>query len=238
VSETIELEASLRELWRRKWLVLAGAALAAVIAGAFTLATPAHYQTTTIVKIGRVMGTDLDDSYAVAEMVKSAGFQLAAQARAEGTRVAGRVSAQVTTGGQGRAEHPVNVAITGSGETPHEAVAAGQAAVDELIARHAEIFSKTVASYREYEQVLAAAAEPPVGPADPIARRELWELRAGLNAPIKTAETRAEDPFPVPSAPVPRNTAMAAAVAFASVAAVLALLVLALAPLRPEGGSQ
>jgi hypothetical protein len=104
-------------------------------------------------------------------------------------------------------------------------VTAGQAALDELLARHAERFASAVSPYREQERFLEASS-------DPEARRQLAELRARLGSPIVTGETRAKDPFTPPAAPEPRNTAMSAVVAFAVSAAILALLVLALAQIR------
>jgi hypothetical protein len=234
VSETVELDASLRELWRRKWLVLLGAAAVAAVTAVASMLTPVRYQTTALVQVGRVMGEDVENPYAVAETIKSPGFQAAAHARSN-VPMQGRVSADALTGGQGRGEHPVLVRVTASGGTPEAAVAAGQAALDELLARHGERFAKAVAGYREYEKVLAAAAEPAAGQVDAIARRDLGELRARLTSPIVTAETRLVDPFPLPAAPVPRNTLVSAAVAFAVTAAVLSLLALALAQVRASG---
>jgi hypothetical protein len=229
VNETIELDASLRELWRRKWIVLLGALVVAAIAAGASLVNPVRYQTEALVQIGRVMGEEIEDAYAVAETIESPGFRAAVAARSKGR---GRVSAKAVTGGQGRTEHPVLVRVVASGATPEAAVAAGQGALDELLARHSERFAKAVAGYRDYEKVLAAAAEPAAGQSDAVARRELGELRARLASPIVTAETRVVDPFPVPSAPVPRNTAWLAGVAFAVTAAILTLLAFALGQVR------
>jgi hypothetical protein len=234
VSETIELDASLRELWRRKWLVLLGALAVAAVTAGISLSAPTRYQTSALVQIGRVMGDDLENAYAVAETIKSEGFQAAATARSEAP-VRGRVSAEALTGGQGRTEHPILVRISAWGPTPQAAVAAGESAFDELIARHGERFASALEGYREYEKLLAAAAEPAAGPADPVARRDLGELRARLASPTTTAKTRLVDPFPVPGAPVPRNTAASAGVAFLVTAAILTLLVLAVGQIRGAG---
>jgi hypothetical protein len=181
------------------------------------------------------MGEELEDAYAVAETVKSAGFQAAAHTRSNAP-VRGHVSADALTGGQGRTEHPILVKISAWGGTPQAAVAAGQGALDELLARHKERFAQAVDGYRQYEKILAAAAEPAGGaPADATARRDLGELRARLASPIVTAETRLVDPFPVPSAPVARNTASSAGIAFAVAAAILTLLVLALGQVGSRG---
>jgi hypothetical protein len=225
VNDTVELDASLRALWRRKWLVLAGAVLAAAVAAGVSLARPARYETSTLVEVGRVIGEELEDAYAVAETVNSVGFQSAAQARAAETPVAGRISASAVTGGQGRAEHPVLVRVGAWGSSPQAAMIAGQAALDELLARHAELFARAVAPYRAQESFLD-------GSPDPEARRQLADLRARLDSPIFTGETRAKDPFAVPASPEPRGTAMSALVAFSVSAAILALLVLALAQVR------
>ena len=225
MNDAIELDSSLRALWRWKWLVLIGAAVAAAIAAGISLAKPERYETSTLVEVGRVMDRELEDAYAVAATINSPGFQSAAQARAGGAPAAGRVSAEAVTGGQGRAEHPVLVRIHAWGATPQEAVAAGQAALDELLARHADRFSRAVAPYRASEDLLQSSPEP-------SALRELGELRARLSNPLVTGNTRAVDPFPIPASPVPRGTAAKAGVAFAVAAAVLALLVLALAQVR------
>jgi hypothetical protein len=225
VNETIELDTSLRAVWRWKWLVLAGAVVAAaIVAGLSASATP-RYTTTALVGVGRVMGEELEDAFAVAQTINSPGFQAAMRARAGGP-VPGTVQAEALTGGQGRLEHPTLVRITASAPSAEAAVAAGQAAVAELVARHAERYDQSVAVHREYERVLEAAA-------DPTARKELFELRARLVSPVFTAPTAAKDAFPTPAAPVPKDTLLSASVAFAVTLAILVLLVVALAQVGP-----
>jgi hypothetical protein len=220
VTETISLDPSLHALWRRKWLVLAGALVCAAIAAGVTMATPARYQTSALVEVGRVMGEQLEDPYAVAQTINSAGFRAATREQA------GNVTAEALTGGQGRLERPTLVRVTASGARAEQAVAAGQAAVDELARRHKERFEAAIAGYREHERVLA-------GSSDPAAQRELYDLRARLASPIFTAETGVKDPFPVPSSPVPKNTLVTAGIAFVVGLAILALLVMALAQVSP-----
>lgn len=222
VSQAIELEPGLRALWRWKWLVLAGALVAAAIAAGVTMLGPDVFRTSALVEVGRVMGEPLEDPFAVAELVESAGFQQAAGARAGGARVAGRVEATAVTGGQGRAERPVFVRVTATGTTPEEAVRAGQAAVDELLARHRDRYAKAEAAWRETERLFAEAS----------ASRDLGEVRAKLASPTTTAETRLTDAFPVPASPITRNTAATAAVAFAVALAILSLLALAVGSVR------
>ena len=216
MTETISLDPSLHALWRRKWLVLVGAIVCSAVAAGITMATTARYQTTALVEVGRVMGEQLEDPYAVAQTINSAGFRAAMREKA------GNVAAEALTGGQGRLERPTLVRVTASGISADQAVAVGQAAVDELAARHKERFAAAIAGYREQERVLA-------GSPDPAAQRELYDLRARLASPIFTAQTGVKDPFPVPSAPLPKNTLAAAGIAFVVSLAILALLVMALA---------
>jgi len=225
----VEIDLGLRELWRRKWLVIGGALVAAAVAaGAASLAAP-RVSTSTLVRVGRVMGDELDDAFAVAQTVNSPGFQAAARQRAGG--VSGTVTAEALTGGQGRLEHPTLVRITATSTAAEPAIALGNASVAELVARHAERFDASVAGFRAYEKVLASTGEPAAGAADPSARKELYELRAKLEAPVYTAPTAATDPFP-PAVAQPKNAALAAGVAFAVSLAILVLLVLALAQVR------
>jgi hypothetical protein len=226
VSEIVELDASLAALWRRKWLVLAGAVLAAAVAGGVAAASAPRYTTTALVEVGRVMGDELEDAFAVAQTINSAGFQDAMRKRAGGP-LPGSVSAEALTGGQGRLEHPTLVRLTATSATAEGAVALGRAAADEIVARHAERFDGAISGYRDYERVLAATGE--AAPADAASRKDLFDLRAKLASPVFTAPTRLEDPFPTPSAPEPKNAALSAAVAFAVAFAVLVLLVVALA---------
>jgi subunit length determinant Wzz-like protein len=226
VSETIELDLSLRALWRWKWLVLVGAIAAAAIAAGIMAAAAPRYTTTALVEVGRVMGEELEDAFAVAQTINSQGFQEAVR---KGGRFSGSVSAEALTGGQGRLEHPTLVRVTVTAPTADGAVALGQATVDELVARHKERFDAAVAGYREYEKVLASTGEPAAGTADPATRKELYDLRARLASPVFTEPTHVKDPFPVPSAPEPKNVALAAGVAFAVSLAILVLLVVALA---------
>ena len=225
MTDTIELDTSLRAVWRRKWLILAGAIVAAAIAAGVSAAAPPRYTTTALVEVGRVMGDELEDAFAVAQTINSPGFQAAMRARADAP-VAGSVHAEALTGGQGRLEHPTLVRVTATGPSAEAAVAAGQAAVAELVARHTDRFDRSVAVQREYERVLEAAA-------DPSARKELFELRARLASPVSTAPTSAKDPFPVPAAPAPRDTLLSATVTFAVALAILVLLVVALAQVGP-----
>ena len=238
MNANIEIDTSLRALWRWKWIVLLGALVAAAATAAVTLAAPAKYTTSTLVQVGRVMGDEVEDPYAIAQTVNSPGFQEAMRTReAGGKKARGSVTAEAVTGGQGRAQHPVLVRVTAIGPTPEDAVAVGQAAVDELVARHKERFDKAVAGYRDYEKVLGTTGEPAAGPADPAARKELFELRAKLASPVFTEETHAKDAFPVPTAPVPKNTLLLSALAFAVALAVLVLLAVAVAQVaapRPE----
>ena len=224
MSATIELEDSLRAVWRWKWLVLAGAVLAAAIAAGVAVSAPPRYTTTALVEIGRVMGEQIEDPFAAAQTINSQGFQSAMRARAGGAP-AGTVQAEALTGGQGRLEHPTLVRVTATAPSAEQAVAAGRAAVDELVARHAERFDRSVAVHREYEGVLEAAA-------DPASRKELFELRARLASPVFTAPTGAKDPFPVPAAPAPKDTLLSAGVAFLVSLAILVLFVVAIAQVR------
>lgn len=224
MTETITLDPSLHALWRWKWLVLAGAILCSAVAAGVTYATPDRYTTTALVEVGRVMGEQLEDPFAVAQTLNSPGFQAAMRARARGS-LPGSVSAEALTGGQGRLEHPTLVRLTATAAAPDLAVTAGQTAVDELAARHKQRFEEALAGYREHERVLAGAI-------DPAAQRELSELRARLASPIFTAETRVKDPFPVPAAPVAKNTLFAAGIAFVVGLAILSLVVMAIAQVK------
>lgn len=226
MSETVELDLSLRELWRRKWLVLAGALLAAAVAAGLAAAAAPRYTTTTLVEVGRVMGDELEDAFAVAQTINSPAFQAAARGRANGA--GGSVQAEALTGGQGRLEHPTLVRVTATAATADAAAAIGKAAVDEIVARHKERFDAAISGFRETERVLAAGGDPP---ADAAARKDLLELRAKLGSPIFTEPTHAKDPFPAAS-PQPKNVAISAGVAFAVALAILVLLVVALAQVR------
>ena len=231
MSELVELDLSLQELWRRKWLVLAGALLVAGITAGVTLTTPAKYSTTALVEVGRVMGDELEDAFAVAQTINSPGFQTAARKRASGAG-SGSVLAEALTGGQGRIEHPTLVRVTATATSAQDAVALGTAAADELAARHHERFDDAVRGYREYENVLAATGETSSnGAVDPVARKELFELRAKLASPVFTEATHLKDPFPL-ATPQPRNALLSAAVAFVVSLAVLVLLVVALAQVK------
>jgi uncharacterized protein involved in exopolysaccharide biosynthesis len=235
VSEIVELDLSLRALWRWKWLVLAGAVIAAAVAAGVTSFSPPRYTTTALVEIGRVMGDELEDAFAVAQTVNSTGFQASMRQHA-GSALPGTVSAEALTGGQGRLEHPTLVRVTATASTADGAVALGKAAVDELVATHQQRFDQSIAGYRDTEHMLAATGEPATGPADPVARKELYELRAKLGAPVSTEPTHAKYPFPTPTAPEPKNTALAAGVAFVVSLAVLVLFVVALAQMRAPRG--
>jgi hypothetical protein len=230
VTETITLDPSFEALWRRKWLVLGGALVCAAVVAAATLVPPARYTTSALVEVGRVMGEQLEVPFSVSQTVYSPGFRGAVRAKSSG----GSVTAEALTGGQGRLEHPTLVRLAATGGSPEAAVAAGQAAADEIAARHKSLFDRAVAGYREQERLLAVAGEPGPGAASPS--RELLDLRARLASPITTAETALKDAFPVPSAPVPRNTATAAGIGFAVSLAILALLVMAFAQIRPPAG--
>jgi hypothetical protein len=219
VSEAIELDLSLRALWRWKWLVLAGAIAAAAVAAGVAAAAAPRYTTTALVEVGRVMGEELEDAFAVAQSVYSQGFPQAVGARVS---LPGSVSAEALTGGQGRLEHPTLVRVTATAPTADGAVALGRATVDELTARHKERFDAAVAPYRENEKRLA-------GSPDPAAQKDLYDLSARLMSPVFTEPTHLKDPFPVPAAPEPKNAALAGGVAFAVSLAVLVLLVVALA---------
>jgi hypothetical protein len=223
-----ELDASLRALWRWKWVLLLASAVIAAIAAGTTLLPPPSYTTQGLVEVGKVMGEPIDDVYAVAETIRSPGFKAALRERAGGA-LPGSVTAEAMTGGQGRLEHPILVRVVGSAPTADGAVAAARMAVDELMARHHERFERATGIHREYERVLATTGEPAEGqPADPEARRDLFDLRARIASPVLTFETYLRDPFPVPTAAQPRNTIWVAAVAFAVSLAMLMLIVIAI----------
>jgi hypothetical protein len=217
VSEISELDTSVAALARWKWFILAGAVVCSALSGGYTLLGPPRYSTSTLVEVGRVMGAELEDAFAVAQTVNSPGFQAAARARSGSAP--GLVTAEALTGGQGRLEHPTLVRITATASTPSDAVAAGNASVDELVDRHQQRFSAAMVAYLEQEKALVE-----MGPAG---QRDLAELRARMTSPTVTAKTMVKDPFPVPSAPAPRNTAFAAAIGFVLGAAILTLIVVA-----------
>lgn len=229
VTDTIELDAGLRAVWRSKWLLLVGALICAAAAAGWTMLGPTRFTTSALVSMGRVMGEEIEDTYAVAQTINSPGFLAAVKSRTSGGP--GSVNAEALTGGQGRLERPTLVRVTATAPTPEQAVATGQAAVDELVERHRSRFQTSEATYREYEKVLAVAGEPATGAADPVARRELFELRAKLKSPIFTAQTATRDPFPAPTA-VSRNTAVVAGVAFISSLAILVIAAVAVGQAR------
>jgi len=219
VTEAIELDPGIEAVWRRRWLLFVAALVCGALAAGYTLLSRPVYTTSTLVEVGRVMGDELEDAYAVAQMVNSPAFQQAAASRRSGS-ANGVVTAEALTGGQGRLEHPTLVRITASADSPGSAVDAGQAAAAELTARHKIRFDSAVAGFREQARILGA------NPASEVSG-DLLTLQAKLASPIYTSETRLEDPFPTPSAPVPRNTWIAAAVGFLVGLAVLTLLVAA-----------
>ena len=229
MTDTIELDSSLRAVWRSKWLLLAGALVCAAAAAGWTMLGPPRFTTSALVSMGRVMGEELEDPYAVAQTINSPGFMASVKARTG--NAPGTVIAEALTGGQGRLERPTLVRITASAPSADQAVTVGQAAVEELVERHRTRFEASVATYRDYEKVLAVTGEPATGTADAIARRDLFELRAKLGSPVFTAQTATRDSFP-PAVAVPRNTAVAAGVAFVTSLAILLLLVIAAAQLR------
>lgn len=230
MNDTIEFDAGLGAVWRWKWLLITGALACAALAAGWTLLGPPRFTTSALVSTGRVMGEELEDPYAVAQTINSPGFLGAVRARTPNTP--GSLSAEALTGGQGRLERPTLVRITASAPTAEHAGAIGQAAVDELVERHRERYDTSVASYRDYEKVLATAGEPATGAAaDPVARRDLFELRAKLQSPVFTSRTETRDAFP-PAVAVGRNTAVAAGVAFASSLAILVLVALAIGQVR------
>lgn len=224
MTDRIELDASIAAVLRRKWLILGGGVVCAALAAGYTLLGPPRYTTTALVEVGRVMGAELEDAFAIAQTVNSPGFQAAARARAGS--LAGAVTAEALTGGQGRLEHPTLVRITATADAPGTAVAAGNAAVAELLDRQSQRFDASIAGYREQEKTLVALG------AD--GQKDLAELRARMSSPISTAKTNVTDPFPVPAAPAPRDTAVAALVAFLVGLAMLTLVVVALAQVGPE----
>lgn len=221
MSETVELDVSLRALWRWKWLVLIGAIVAAAAAAGIAASSSPRYTSTALVEVGRVMGEELEDAFAVAQTINSQGFQAKMRERASAP-LPGNVTADALTGGQGRLEHPTLVRVTATSSSPDAAVAIGQAAVDEMVARHKERFDAGIARYREYERVLGE-------PTDPAARKELYDLKARLDSPVFTEPTHLKDPFPKPAAAESKNVPIAAAVAFVVSLAILVLLVVALA---------
>lgn len=229
MTDTIELDTSLRAVWRWKWLLLAGALVCAAAAAGWTMVGPPRFTTSALVSMGKVMGEELEDPYAVAQTINSPGFLAAVKTRTG--NAAGSVNAEALTGGQGRLERPTLVRITASAPAPDQAVAVGQAAVDELVERHRVRFETSVASYRDYEKVLSVTGEPAAGAADPIARRDLFELRAKLGSPVFTGQTAARDPFPAAVA-VARNTGVAASVGFVTSLAILVLLAIAVGQFR------
>ncbi len=229
MTDTIELDSSLRAVWRSKWLLLAGAVVCAAAAAGWTMLGPPRYTTSALVSMGKVMGEEIEDPYAVAQTINSPGFLAAVKARTG--NAGGSVNAEALTGGQGRLERPTLLRITATAPTADQATVVGQAAVDELVERHRKRFEASVASYREFEKVLAASGEPATGAADPIARRDLFELRAKLGSPVFTGQTEARDSFPAATA-VPRNTGVAAGVGFVTSLAILVLLAIAVGQFR------
>lgn len=231
MTDTIEFDTGLRAVWRWKWRLVAGALVCSALAAGWTLVGPPRFTTSALVSMGRVMGEEIEDPYAVAQTINSPGFLAAVKARSP--NAAGSVNAEALTGGQGRLERPTLIRITAIAPSADQAVTLGRAAVEELVERHRQRFDASVASYRDYEKVLATSGEPATGAADPVARRDLFELRAKLQSPVFTAETASRDAFPSAVA-VGRNTAVAAGVAFATALAILVLIALAAGQMRPS----
>jgi hypothetical protein len=217
-----DIDAALSALWKQKWWMAIAAIVAAGAAAAIASLGADRYQTTALLEVGRVLGEPIDDPWAVAKMLESEAFR-GTVAEHAGTRPP-RIAADAVTAGQGRGEHPVLVRVTGSGESPQEAVAAGDAVVAEILARHKVRYEQALAVHRAHQDALAAAASK-----DPQAQREMLELASKLGSPVLTRPTSQLDPFPLPRQAVPRRIGTVAGVAALAVAAIAALVVIATA---------
>ena len=124
MTDTIELESGLRAVWRWKWFILGGALACAAAAAGWTMIGPARYTTSALVSLGRVVGEDIDDPYAVAQTINSPGFASAVRTRASG--IAGSVTAEAITGGQGRLERPTHIRVTATAGSRSRCRAAGE----------------------------------------------------------------------------------------------------------------
>ena len=134
-SISIDLAPYVRAVWKRKWFILVLVFLAAGISLGLSLREPRVYQSTALIKIGRIWNEPIEDPYVLAEIINSQPFltrvgeKLTRKRRPEALSRA--LSAERLEGGKARNRYVYLIRLTARGGAPEEAKELARAASDQ-----------------------------------------------------------------------------------------------------------
>jgi hypothetical protein len=213
----IKLNRYFAAIWRARWLILAGVALAGMVAAIIALRQPTFYAASAKIQVGRVWKEPLEDTYVATEVVNSNGFihELATKIGANPAYLKRSLHAETITAGPPRAIYPILVRITAKATSAEEAIKLARAATDELLARHDELFNQAIASHLERQRSLESLqANRNFSSAEEAIKlqRELDEVKSANSSPTQTERSHLIGAIVldhVERPPVVRNAAVA-----------------------------
>src|SRR5436853_6404685 len=197
-TDELRLDRYLSYVWRAKWIVLAGAILAAGIAAWNANRQPVLYSAIANLQVGRVWKAPIDDPNVAAEIVNSDGFadQLAGKIGASRGHIKHSIHADAVTAGPPRAQYTILVRITARTESADDSVKLAKGAADHLLALHEKVFDEALAPHLDHQKRLEARrdelSKQGASSAEMLLRieRELDDVRASNTSPTETEKTR------------------------------------------------
>jgi capsular polysaccharide biosynthesis protein len=177
MDDEINLNPYIASIWRWKWFILAATALAGVVTAYFEWKPPT-YTAFALIQVGKVWKEPLEDLYTTSELINSDGFlnELASRLGTTPDRLKNELHAETITVGPPKASHPIMVRISAGTGSYEESARVVQAAVDEVISRHQNLFDRGLVPHLEHQRQLESAAAAGVRSAD-----EMVKLLAALD---------------------------------------------------------
>lgn len=145
-------------LWRAKLPIFAAALTAGVIGWVAGWLIPATYRSEVELRIGRVLGTPVENPYEVARRINSYGFRtflFPEESKRFGART---VTAEIVEG-SGPEKIPVYVHITAAGASSASAVEHARRVIDHIAAQQKPLHDVALQQHAEYERVLTQQLE-------------------------------------------------------------------------------
>ena len=170
----------------RHWKVLlAGVVTGILVAGAITLLLPKRYETSFLLKIGSAADKQLEDSYAVVEIINSESFQQAAASSAGLNLSSKQLQNMVEAKTDSERWQPTWVSVQVLADAPDRALEVATAMIQGIIQRHTELFNESMRPYQDFEKDLQHSVA--------LAEAETEKLKNNLEDYRSKGKTNASD---------------------------------------------
>src|SRR5215813_3516462 len=242
--EQLSFDRYARMVWRAKWVIIAAAILAALMAALISYRQPPQHKATALLKIGRVWKEPIEDYFVTERVANTQSFLKGAANRVglNAPQLRRSVHVEAILAGPRRNRAPVLLQITANADTAENAARNADAVAQEIVARHQTIMDETLKPHIERQHQLEARQKELES--QQSSRELLLKIDAELDE-VRTNNSLSNSPVTEkthvvaePTAePVPRPSIVRAAGFAGSIAAVSAAILAALAVHLPQQSS-